>query len=87
MLQPRNEEKMSLTFCLRLVVHKWKLLFWIIYFKKKKKKNANQGYMGCEFRSLIWRQETLMVKQKPIIHFEIWLLFSLCVEGLLCFDL
>ena len=87
MLQPRNEEKMSLTFCLRLVVHKMKITILNHILLLKKKKNANQGYMGCEFRSLIWRQETLMVKQKPIIHFEIWLLFSLCVEGLLCFDL
>ena len=51
MLQPRNEEKMSLTFCLRLVVHKMKIT--ILNHILKKKKNANQGYMGCKFRSLI----------------------------------
>lgn len=39
MLQPRNEEKMSLTFCLRLVVHKMKItiLNHILLLKKKKK--------------------------------------------------
>ena len=50
--KPHNEEKMSLIFCLRLVVHKMKITI-LNHILKKKKKNANQGYMGCEFRSLI----------------------------------
>ena len=44
MLQSRNEEKMSLTFCLGLVVHKMKItILNHILKKKKKKKIANQG--------------------------------------------
>ena len=37
MLQSRNEEKMSLTFCLRLVVHKMKITILNHILKKKKK--------------------------------------------------
>ena len=70
MLQPRNEEKMSLTFCLRLVVHKIKITILNHILKKKKKKMLIKGIWDVNSDPL-FEDETLMVKQKPIIHFEI----------------